>query len=201
MKQLYRGCGDGINYMSLEEFARKRIRMSATLIEGVTDPAIQYYWAVSDDDGASYRNPTDDEQTKFVIAIGTIRAEKVNCRDNCSGRTRIDGFWQCPNCDAIWTHQTCDDRCDTHCLGIYGIRLSDFELMKHVTNLHREAPRIGPLMNGGIPVARKKLAFIRHEGLPAGWSRAIVDVKIDTDIISFLTVCIDTNDNLSNQWR
>lgn len=55
---IYRNYGDTDACGTLDEFVLERVGMDAALVGGMRDAAVEYTWAVSDDDGMSYRNPT-----------------------------------------------------------------------------------------------------------------------------------------------
>ena len=56
-EKVYRGYQSQI-YDSLREFAKGRVAMDAPKIGGYASPARDYTWAVSEDGGMSFRNPT-----------------------------------------------------------------------------------------------------------------------------------------------
>lgn len=52
----------GVGFVPLSGLARQRVEATAPLLGGMTCPALEYTWSVSDDGGETFRNPTDEEK-------------------------------------------------------------------------------------------------------------------------------------------
>ena len=100
---LYRNYYDEQTYTDVAEFAVERVNMVAPLLGGARDVAIEYTWSVSDDDGATFRNPTSAEQEVLYTAIWDHRSSGIDCSRDCQLRGRFDGIWRCLTCSAVWT--------------------------------------------------------------------------------------------------
>ena len=101
---LYRNYNDVQTYSDIAEFAAERVNMVAPLLGGARDVAIEYTWSVSDDEGATFRNPTIHEQDVLHKAIWNHRASGIDCSRDCELRGRFDGIWRCMTCSAVWTN-------------------------------------------------------------------------------------------------
>ena len=100
---LYRNYNDDQTYADVAEFAAERASMVAPLLGGAKDTAIEYTWSVSDDEGATFRNPTGAERDVLFAAIWDHRAAGLDCSRDCQLRGRFDGVWRCMTCSAVWT--------------------------------------------------------------------------------------------------
>lgn len=100
---IYRNYGNTVACGTLDEFVRERVAMDAALVGGMRDAALEYTWAVSDNDGRSYRNPTDEEREEFYEAVWEYRSGNIDCSRDCELRGRFDGIWRCMTCFAVWT--------------------------------------------------------------------------------------------------
>ncbi len=102
---IYRNYGDTDACGTLDEFVLERVGMDAALVGGIRDAALEYTWAVSDNDGESYRNPTEEECEEFYEAVWAYRARNIDCSRDCQLRGRFDGIWRCMTCSAVWTER------------------------------------------------------------------------------------------------
>ena len=100
---IHRNYGDTDACVTLDDFVQERVAMNAVLVGGMRDAALEYTWSVSDDEGESYRNPTDEEREEFYEAVWAYRARNIDCSRDCELRGRFDGIWRCMTCFAVWT--------------------------------------------------------------------------------------------------
>lgn len=78
----------GPQFVLLSAFARHRVAADAPLLGGMTCPALDYTRSVSDDAGASYRNPTEEEKSALREEAGRFCYDCGDAQTN-SGRSVI----------------------------------------------------------------------------------------------------------------
>ena len=88
----------GPQFSLLDGLARHRVQSTAPLLGGMSCPPIEYTWAVSDDGGASYRNPTEEDKAalrravaKFCYDCGDIRKEHADAAIMACGHVAHPG--------------------------------------------------------------------------------------------------------------
>ena len=206
---LYKSHLNDKDFKSIEEFAHYRTQMSAALLGGAMDPAVDYSWSVSDDGGWTLRNPTLDEKAELEDAIWYVRASKVNCATDCQKRTKIDWYYLCDDCSAIWNN----DLSDVEEMKTYGILMNDEQVIARIDELIAAQP-VEFYKIGGVPAsefreksrenALLKLGKIRgdnHDPFDEGWVMVIVDVKLGAWMyFEFLTVTGDPYGQAWNKW-
>ena len=76
----------GVDFHSLEELARHRIKVQAPLFGDTICPAAEYTYAVSPDEGRTWHNP--DAATKLELALAVARQEGccLNLGDGCHAK-------------------------------------------------------------------------------------------------------------------
>lgn len=83
----------------LGAFALDRVSMDAMKLGDSVIPAIDYTWAISDDGGESYRNPTNEDKMDLYSAVRTLCRD---CGDAGEGKSDPVGF----DCGHI-AHEEC----------------------------------------------------------------------------------------------
>ena len=209
MTTIYKSYLSDTTFENLEEFAEYRINMSAALVGGAMDPAVDYNWSISDDGGETYRNPSLNEKEHLERTVWDVRAAKVNCASDCQRRTKVDWHYLCDDCSAIWTH----DLSDAEEMKTYGILMNDEQITARVDDLIATQPvEFGKI--SGLPAvefwqnardaALKKLARIREQDndpFNNGLVLVIVDVKLGAWMnFEFLTVTGDRYGQAWNKW-
>lgn len=79
---VYRNYGETNACETLKDFVHTRIHMDAALVGGIRDAALEYTWAVSDDGGKTYRNPTARNSRKLTKQYGITEAETSTAHGN-----------------------------------------------------------------------------------------------------------------------
>ncbi len=190
---IYRNYGDADACGTLDEFVLERVRMDAALVGGMRDAALEYTWAVSDNNGESYRNPTDQEREEFYEAVWAYRARNIDCSRDCHLRGRFDGIWRCMTCLAVWTEA---DGGRTYGVPMSGsqLRLAIRELAQ--SDLVRSAWR-GRVLSGAMSVVgdyELALAAGKQDTL-------IMDVKLsDSAWFRFLSIQADEYGGWYVRW-
>ena len=74
-----------MGFSLLSGLARQRVESNAPLLGGISCPALEYTWSVSDDDGETERNPTEEEKAalrrevaKYCYDCGAARKSKAD---------------------------------------------------------------------------------------------------------------------------
>ena len=188
-----RNYGDTDACGTLDEFVLERVAMDAALVGGMRDAAIEYTWAVSDDDGRSYRNPTDEEREEFCEAVWAYRSRNIDCSRDCELRGRFDGIWRCMTCSTVWTEPDGG--------GTYGVPMSGSQLRNAVRELAqndmvRSAWRARVIGGAMSVVGDYELALAAGKR-----DTLIMDVKLsDNAWFRFLTVQSDEHGGWYVRW-
>ena len=201
----YRGYLDSEASETIEEFARKRTQMSAALLADIMDPATDCSWSISYDSGQTYQNPDLYGKKALSDAVWAIRAEVLDCDLDCNPRMKLDGFWRCNRCNAIWT--------DPDYGRPYGIYYTDRQLIQRMKQMIRERAAADG-MASFEPVRRqyiekflsgiRRLRNIRGRSPDPvhGWQTAVVDVKFGIwGYLEFLVLTSDDYGQIWNQWQ